>query len=101
MSLVLYEASYTATLSTGEHAFETTGMVTATDTTASSHLTARAIGSSRPLASPFNWQAGATRANLAVVPVGSGGRISIYNYAGSADVVVDVVGWCCRSDRNG
>jgi hypothetical protein len=67
--------------------------LTATDTTASSHLTAWATGSSRPLASPFNWEAGATRADLAIVPVGSGGRISIYNYAGSAAVVVDVVGW--------
>lgn len=67
--------------------------VTVTEPTATSFLTAWPSGTTRPLASNLNYSAGQTVPNLVVVKVGSGGRVSLYNYAGSAHVVVDVAGW--------
>jgi hypothetical protein len=84
--------------------------ITATNTTASSYLTAyptpsgsvtQPAGATRPLTSVLDWQAGQTIADGVILPVGSGGTaptgaygaVSLYNYTGSADVVVDVVGW--------
>jgi parallel beta-helix repeat protein len=67
--------------------------VTVTEPTATSFLTAWPSGTARPLASNLNYSAGETVPNLVVVKVGSGGRVSLYNYAGSAHVVVDVAGW--------
>lgn len=67
--------------------------ITATNTTASGYLTAYPEGGSRPLASNLNWTAGETVANRVVVPVSASGMITLYNYAGSTDVVVDVSGY--------
>ncbi len=67
--------------------------VTVTDTTAPSFLTIYPTGSPLPQASNLNWVAGKTVPNLVSVPVGVGGQISIYNLAGSVDVIVDVEGY--------
>jgi hypothetical protein len=67
--------------------------VTVTNTTAAGYLTAYPQGATRPLASNLNWGAGETVANRVVVPVSSTGMITLYNYAGSTDVVVDVSGY--------
>ena len=67
--------------------------VTVTNTTAASYLTAYPEGTTRPLASNLNWGAGETVANRVVVPVSSSGMITLYNYTGSTDVVVDVSGY--------
>jgi hypothetical protein len=67
--------------------------VTATDTTASSYLTVYPTGQTKPPSSDLNWVAGETVPNLVVATVGTGGTITIFNYAGVADVVVDVLGW--------
>ena len=67
--------------------------VTATGTTAASYLTVYPSGQARPLASDLNWAAGERRPNLVLVKLGSGGRVEIYNLAGRADIVVDVMGW--------
>lgn len=67
--------------------------VTATETNAHGFLTVFPSGAARPLASNLNWAPGQTRPNLVIVPVGTDGRIDIYNNAGLAHVVVDVVGW--------
>src|SRR5206468_2884313 len=67
--------------------------VTATSTTAASHLTIAPAGQSLPLSSNLNWPAGDTRANLVVVRVGTGGKVAVANNDGSVDVVADVVGW--------
>ena len=76
--------------------------LTATDTTASSYLTAtpagatstaQPAGATQPLTTVLAWAAGQSVADLAIVPVGSGGQIALTNTSGSADVVVDVVGW--------
>ena len=67
--------------------------VTATNTSQPSYLTVYPAGEGRPLASNLNFFAGQTVANQVVVPLGTGGAVTIYNGVGQADVVVDVVGW--------
>jgi hypothetical protein len=60
----------------------------------SGHFTAFPAGGSLPLASTINFSAGQTRANNAVLPLGMGGAVSIFNGGtGSAHVVIDVTGW--------
>lgn len=46
-----------------------------------------------PTTSNLNVVAGATRANLVIVPVGADGSVRIYNAFGSTEVIVDVVGY--------
>lgn len=67
--------------------------VTAVAPTASSFLTVYPRGSSLPTASNLNFAAGQTVANMAIVPVGVDGQISLYNYAGRTHLLVDVLGW--------
>jgi hypothetical protein len=67
--------------------------VTITNTRAASFLTAWPDGAGRPLASDVNWRVGATVPNLVVVQVGATGKVDLYNAAGCADAVVDVVGY--------
>ncbi len=68
--------------------------LTATRSAAAGFLTASANGTVRPAASSVNFAAGQNVANLAVVPVGADGRISIFNASGgSVDVLVDVLGY--------
>ncbi|MCL4449358.1 MAG: hypothetical protein M1483_06575 [Actinobacteria bacterium] len=66
--------------------------VAVTDTTADSYLTVYP-GGSRPTASDLNWTAGETRANLVIATLAPGGSVEVYNYNGSADVVIDVLGY--------
>jgi hypothetical protein len=67
--------------------------LTATNTTAAGYLTAWPTGTARQTTSNLNFVAGQFVPNLTVVPVGAGGKVSIYNFAGSTDVIADVVGW--------
>jgi subtilisin family serine protease len=67
--------------------------VTVVSPTASNFLTVYPTGTSRPVASNINFVAGQTIPNMAIVKVGVGGKITIYNEQGSTDVVIDVVGW--------
>jgi hypothetical protein len=67
--------------------------VTATNPPASSFLTVWPTGATQPLASNLNFNPGQTIPNMAIVPVGSDGQISIYNNTGGVDVIVDVLGW--------
>jgi len=73
--------------------------LTATDVTAWTWLTVYPTGTTRPTASNLNLPAGGTRANRVAVPLGSGGKVSIYNANGSTDIVVDANGW--YSDSTG
>jgi hypothetical protein len=66
--------------------------LTATGGTAPSTLTAYATGSARPATSNLNFDTGQTMANLVVVPVNSR-KFSIWNNAGSVDLVGDLVGY--------
>ena len=67
--------------------------VTVTDPTAMSYLTLWPTGQARPLASNLNYNPGQTVPNLVVVKVGDGGKVSLFNNLGSANVVADVAGW--------
>src|SRR6266550_1489848 len=67
--------------------------VTVTNTTAPSFLTVYPTGATRPLASNLNWTAGKTIPNLVEVPIGSGGKVTFYNAAGSTDVIADLEGY--------
>jgi hypothetical protein len=67
--------------------------LTVTDTKSSSYLSVYPTTGTRPSVSTLNWVAGETVANSAIVPVGSGGQISLYNHTGRTDVVVDLDGY--------
>ncbi len=67
--------------------------VTVTHTVAASYLTMWPAGQKRPTASDLNWSPGETVPNLVIVMLGAGGDVSIFNNAGSTDVIADVVGW--------
>ncbi|MGH9264102.1 MAG: CAP domain-containing protein [Acidimicrobiales bacterium] len=67
--------------------------VTATGTAADGYLTVYPTGEARPWASNLNVTAGDTVATRAMVKLGSGGRVTVYNGAGATDVIVDVGGW--------
>lgn len=67
--------------------------VTAVDPTATGYLTVFPSGQSQPGSSNLNFTAGRTMAGLAVVKLGAGGRLSIYNSAGRTGVLVDVAGY--------
>ena len=68
--------------------------VAAVDTTArGGYLTIWPTGERRPTASDLNFGVAASVANLVTVTVGSSGEVSIYNFTGTADVVVDLEGY--------
>ena len=67
--------------------------VTATNPSAPGFLTVWPTGAARPTSSNVNFVAGQTIPNMVVVPLGTDGHLSIFNYAGTTDVVVDVLGW--------
>ncbi|MEV4560181.1 hypothetical protein AB0K51_24745 [Kitasatospora sp. NPDC049285] len=66
--------------------------VTATNATTDTFLSAYPTGSYRG-SSSVNVGPGQTVPNQVVVPVGADGKVDIYNNAGSADAVVDLVGY--------
>jgi autotransporter family porin len=67
--------------------------VTVTNTSAASYLTVWPAGAAQPLASDLNWTASVTVPNLVVVALGPSGSVDVYNFAGSTDLVIDVVGY--------
>ena len=67
--------------------------LTVTSPTANSFLTLWPTGSPRPTASNLNFVAGQTTANMVIAKLGDGGQVSLYNLAGTPDVIVDVLGW--------
>ena len=67
--------------------------LTGTNTTAASYLTAWPTGQAMQTTSNLNFVAGQSVPNLAVIPVGDGGKVSIFNFDGNTDVIGDVVGY--------
>lgn len=68
--------------------------VTVTDTTAAGFLTVWQDGKPRPITSNLNFPAGWTGANQVIVPVDQyESDIRLYNFGGSANVIVDVAGY--------
>jgi len=67
--------------------------LTITEPAAPSHMTVFPTGSAVPSTSTINFWTGQTIANLVVVKVGTGGRVSFRLNQSTAHVVVDVLGW--------
>ncbi|CAI3803143.1 hypothetical protein [Pseudarthrobacter sp. MM222] len=60
-------------------------------------VTAYASGTARPNASNLNFSTGQTVPNLVAVPVGSDGRVSLFNRStGSSQLIADVAGYFLR-----
>jgi len=68
--------------------------LTTTEQTEIGDLIAYPDGATRPTASAIDYRAGINTANYAVVPVGTDGKIDIYNSSGgTTDVIADVTGY--------
>ena len=67
--------------------------VTVTTPSEGSYLTAFPSGEAQPLASNLNFAPGQTVPNLVVARVGAGGKVSLFNAAGTVHVIADVAGW--------
>lgn len=66
---------------------------TAVTPNAASYLTAWPTGVTRPLASNLNYVVGDIVPNLVQVGIGSNGKVSLFNNAGSVDLVADLTGY--------
>jgi hypothetical protein len=75
--------------------------ITVVGPTASSFVTVFPEGTTQPGVSNLNFTAGETLANLVTVPVGSQGGVTIYNFAGTVKVVVDVEGYYTTTVQSG
>jgi hypothetical protein len=71
--------------------------LTAVGPTSVGYLSAWPSGSVRPEVSTVNFVPGVTVANAAFVRLGDAGRFSIFNSAGTTDVLVDVTGYVASS----
>jgi hypothetical protein len=67
--------------------------VTATNTTAWGFLTVWPAGGAQPASSNLNFLPGQTVPNLVMIKLGPGGTLAISNGRGSANVLVDVMGY--------
>ncbi|WP_207025404.1 hypothetical protein, partial [Phycicoccus sp. DTK01] len=67
--------------------------VTATKPSSASYVSVYPGGTTRPGASNLNVAAGQTVANLVTVAVGPGNKVTLYNNAGSIDLVADLAGY--------
>ena len=67
--------------------------ITALRGTSVTFLTVYPTGGSTPPVSNLNPQAGETLANLAIVKVGAGGKLDVFNRAGETDAFLDVTGY--------
>jgi len=67
--------------------------VTATGTTAPAFITVWPTDQARPLASNLNFVANQTIPNMVIAKLSATGQMSLFNSAGSTDLVADVVGW--------
>ncbi|GAB3868917.1 choice-of-anchor D domain-containing protein [Dactylosporangium cerinum] len=75
--------------------------MTVTGPTSAGYLTVYPTGAARPTTSSLNFPAGWTGANSVTVPVGAGGKVDIYNPAGTVHVITDVVGFYTTANVNG
>jgi hypothetical protein len=69
---------------------------TSTGSNRAGNLTVFPVGSLIPLASTVNFEAGRTRANNAIIPLGTGGEIAIqasHAFGSTSHVVIDVTGY--------
>ncbi|QUQ63007.1 RCC1 domain-containing protein [Kutzneria sp. CA-103260] len=67
--------------------------LTATNPTSATFVTGYPAGTSVPNTSNLNLVAGQTAPNLAVTPLGAGGRLALRNNAGRVDLITDIAGY--------
>jgi hypothetical protein len=67
--------------------------LTATNTTSWGFLSAWPTGAPQPASSNLNFLGGQTVPNLVMLKLGAGGQLSIANGPGSANVILDVMGY--------
>ncbi|MDQ4070537.1 MAG: beta-galactosidase, partial [Actinomycetota bacterium] len=67
--------------------------VTVTHPSAPGYLTVFPTGEPRPVGASLNFVANQTVPNLVVTKVGAGGKVSLFNAAGTIQVIADVAGW--------
>jgi hypothetical protein len=67
--------------------------VTITQPTTETFLTVFPSGTTRPLASNLNALPNQSVPNLVVAKLGTDGKVSVYNNAGTSHVIYDVMGW--------
>lgn len=65
--------------------------------TSASHLQLWPDGAPQPVTAMLDVSLSQTRENVAVVQVGANGRIDVYNFAGSADLIINVQGYFTTS----
>lgn len=88
----------------GVPASDVTGVVlniTATGSTADSHLTLWPNGTNQPNTSNVNFKKGQTVANHVTVKLSSDGKVRLYNSAGSTHAIFDVAGYYSAVDGDG
>ncbi|WP_441248782.1 PKD domain-containing protein [Kitasatospora sp. McL0602] len=66
--------------------------VTAVNPTQGGYLSVYPGGTDRPSTSNVNFTAGQTVPNLVTVPTGAFNQVTVYNFSGTTDVVVDLMG---------
>ena len=67
--------------------------LTSTASTVSSFVVVWPAGEIRPDASNLNTEPGQDTPNLVFAKIGAGGKVSIYNNAGSTHLIADIIGW--------
>jgi hypothetical protein len=67
--------------------------ITVTQPTNPSFVTVWPTGAAMPATSTMNFGPGETVTNAAIIGVGDGNTISLYNLAGDVHVIVDITGW--------
>lgn len=86
--------TFTATTDIAEDVGAVVLNVTAVNPQTRGHLTVFAAGTTRPLASNLNFEAGQNVPNLVITPVGVDGKVSVYNgSAGTVQVLADIHGY--------
>ncbi|MBS2964431.1 PKD domain-containing protein [Actinocrinis puniceicyclus] len=74
--------------------------VTATGTLGTGYVTAYPDGTTRPATSNVNFTAGQVVANTVIVPVGSDGKIDLYNSSTGTQIIADVDGYFSAGGTN-
>ncbi len=86
--------TFTATTGISEPVSAVALNITAVSPKVAGYLTVFAAGAARPLASNLNFQPAQNVPNLVITPVGSAGRVSVYNGSGGpVDVLADIHGY--------
>jgi hypothetical protein len=83
-------AAFTPTVSGGSGAVVN---LTSVDATSTGYITAWPAGETMPVVSTLNPRPGVPVPNQAYLKVSADGRLGVYNFAGSSNVIVDVFGY--------